>query len=221
MEEVYDIPDSQSVILSQEGGSPPHTPTNQSPTLPTQWSHYRSFRGGWIEGLSEQGEVYFYNTRTGESAWELPPGATPLQANDLPPGMAHLPLPSEPSPLKKASQLVPSSDPYIMTHDDHANYYYGDTTQHDQSYDSSYANNYYEDPNHLHSQYYDNAAEDPLTANYSYDQDGNYNYAHSASYDEDPNYHYQYQYDPNTGEYYYQDTASQNPMMKDALGSCK
>ena len=33
---------------------------------------YKSFHGGWIEGLSEDQHVYYYNTVTGESSWHLP-----------------------------------------------------------------------------------------------------------------------------------------------------
>lgn len=33
---------------------------------------YKSFYGGWIEGLSEDQHVYYYNTITGESSWHLP-----------------------------------------------------------------------------------------------------------------------------------------------------
>lgn len=33
---------------------------------------YKSFYGGWIEGMSEDNHVYYYNTITGESAWQLP-----------------------------------------------------------------------------------------------------------------------------------------------------
>lgn len=33
---------------------------------------YKSFRGGWIEGASDAGEVYYYNIHTGQSAWNLP-----------------------------------------------------------------------------------------------------------------------------------------------------
>ena len=33
---------------------------------------YKSFVGGWVEGLSDEGQVYYYNTITGESSWHLP-----------------------------------------------------------------------------------------------------------------------------------------------------
>ena len=33
---------------------------------------YKSFHGGWIEGISEDQHVYYYNTVTGESSWHLP-----------------------------------------------------------------------------------------------------------------------------------------------------
>jgi hypothetical protein len=33
---------------------------------------YKSFHGGWIEGTTEQNEKYFYNLKTGASAWHLP-----------------------------------------------------------------------------------------------------------------------------------------------------
>lgn len=33
---------------------------------------YKSFKGGWIEGLSEDNNIYYYNIRTGESSWHLP-----------------------------------------------------------------------------------------------------------------------------------------------------
>jgi hypothetical protein len=40
----------------------------------------QSFTGGWIEGLSNDGQVYYYNTVTGESSWKLPTGAQPIGA---------------------------------------------------------------------------------------------------------------------------------------------
>jgi hypothetical protein len=33
---------------------------------------YKSFHGGWIEGMSEKNEVYYYNVKTGQSSWHLP-----------------------------------------------------------------------------------------------------------------------------------------------------
>jgi hypothetical protein len=38
----------------------------------------KSFKGGWLESLTSEGHVYYYNTVTGESAWELPNGATSM-----------------------------------------------------------------------------------------------------------------------------------------------
>ena len=33
---------------------------------------YKSFKGDWIEGVSENNEKYYYNKSTGESSWHLP-----------------------------------------------------------------------------------------------------------------------------------------------------
>jgi hypothetical protein len=49
-----------------------HTPTRDCNDYTLTKDGYKSFSGGWIEGLSENQEVYFYNFRTGESAWHLP-----------------------------------------------------------------------------------------------------------------------------------------------------
>ena len=63
------------------GGPPAGGPGVYTHTLPKHPSRrsfsvtsegYKSFRGGWIEGLSEDGHVYYYNTATGESSWHLP-----------------------------------------------------------------------------------------------------------------------------------------------------
>ncbi len=33
---------------------------------------YKSFRGGWIEGVTDNNDIYYYNIHTGQSSWNLP-----------------------------------------------------------------------------------------------------------------------------------------------------
>lgn len=40
----------------------------------SQYEGYQSFVGGWIECADEHGNVYYYNTVSGESSWEHPEG---------------------------------------------------------------------------------------------------------------------------------------------------
>jgi len=47
-----------------------HSATNHPYTLTKEG--YKSFRGGWIEGVSESNEIYYFNVQTGQSSWNLP-----------------------------------------------------------------------------------------------------------------------------------------------------
>lgn len=44
----------------------------QQPSFAITKEGYKSFRGGWIESTTENNEPYFYNLKTGASAWNLP-----------------------------------------------------------------------------------------------------------------------------------------------------
>jgi hypothetical protein len=45
---------------------------NKSPSYIITKEGYKSFRGGWIEGVTENNETYYYNLKSGASAWHLP-----------------------------------------------------------------------------------------------------------------------------------------------------
>jgi hypothetical protein len=44
----------------------------QEPAFTYTKDGYKSFRGGWVEGISEKNEIYYYNVKTGASSWHLP-----------------------------------------------------------------------------------------------------------------------------------------------------
>jgi hypothetical protein len=50
------------------------TTASGSTSMPYQLTPegYKSFTGGWIEGVSEENHVYYYNVKTGASSWHLP-----------------------------------------------------------------------------------------------------------------------------------------------------
>ncbi len=52
--------------------SPVEDATNKSPSYVITKEGYKSFRGGWIEGVTENNETYYYNIKSGQSAWNLP-----------------------------------------------------------------------------------------------------------------------------------------------------
>eukprot|EP00981_Chlorochromonas_danica_P005459 scaffold1091_cov164-Ochromonas_danica.AAC.82 len=188
---------------------------------------FKSFSGGWIEGLSEKNEVYFYNFRTGESAWNLPALLEGEQSreeqehetyygNPLPPPQNHL-------------EENTSSFQSIAQHDE--SYYYPEQQQ--QGYDGSYYNDpatgvhtvfyegsqaipphtasYYASPTAPQAEGYNDYGGDQYNQGYEgYDQqypDGQYGYnandalqAAASPYEQvqDPNYSYEEgYYDPN------------------------
>mmetsp|Transcript_15647 Transcript_15647/g.21453 ORF Transcript_15647/g.21453 Transcript_15647/m.21453 type:complete len:1759 (-) Transcript_15647:115-5391(-) len=61
---------------SEYSSALPYTPKTVKSTRSFKYKltpeGYKSFHGGWIEGVSEENHVYYYNTVTGESSWHLP-----------------------------------------------------------------------------------------------------------------------------------------------------
>merc|ERR1740121_2281419 len=47
--------------------------------MPSQGPRPPPVHSDWVQCFDAQGQLYFYNERTQESAWELPPGVTARQ----------------------------------------------------------------------------------------------------------------------------------------------
>lgn len=58
--------------LVKVDSSHPHLTKKASRRFKLDENGYKSFKGGWIEGMSEDQQTYYYNVATGDSAWQLP-----------------------------------------------------------------------------------------------------------------------------------------------------
>lgn len=80
VEEEYDVADENSVLMQINHLQAADEREKEVDNLadPDPWVNFKSFKGGWIEGISSDGHIYYYNTVTGESTWKLPQGAHPI-----------------------------------------------------------------------------------------------------------------------------------------------
>lgn len=67
-----DEDDTTSDVASHNQSKPKLMRKQSSKRFFVTKTGYKSFVGGWVEGISDDGNVYYYNTITGESSWQLP-----------------------------------------------------------------------------------------------------------------------------------------------------
>ena len=67
---------TSAYTMSVDAYDPLHTQANGHNAVDSKqlsaYSQYKSFHDGWIECYTDEGVVYYYNSRTGESSWTLP-----------------------------------------------------------------------------------------------------------------------------------------------------
>jgi hypothetical protein len=124
---------------------------------------YKSFKGGWIEGLSEEGHVYYYNTITGNSSWQLPYGMEGVEEGSFeetePPQdetIFHQPIVHEPSNTfaniydngESGEYYAEPDGSYAYDYGGNQNYAENEQYNYDPNYAQNYDPNYYNDPNY-------------------------------------------------------------------------
>eukprot|EP01038_Epipyxis_sp_PR26KG_P008891 gene8891-11991_t len=149
---------------------------------------YKSFRGGWIEGLSEHGETYYYNTMTGESSWHLPGEAydesSEHHIDALPATNPNLHYPTNNFAHAYADYNINQNQQY-----DQQGYEEYDQNQH--YYDNNQQVSEYDPNQNYHEQHYDPNPPDH----------NNYHYDNTHEYDPNQNYHNYEEYPHDYSQY--------------------
>lgn len=152
---------------------------------------YKSFKGGWIEGVDNENNVYYYNTVTGGSSWTLPPDLTEeydsnshLVGSQLSVVSEHFEHYHGPYDLQNREVHEPANNFSDVYSDEHLQNYGYHAGQDDNQYDGSYHYQGEESNNNNESNY--NYPDEYGDSNHQYD-------GTIQNYDEnyyDPNTHY-------------------------------
>lgn len=66
-DDYHDDEEPSSPVIGNEAGS-----SSQYNDYTLTKDGYKSFHGGWVEGITETNDIYYYNVHTGQSSWNLP-----------------------------------------------------------------------------------------------------------------------------------------------------